>query len=349
MYVAVALALVLIAVAVQLLKVNRRLTAERLRQEQGEREVLLVAELIEGLEGSDWQRTIQSQLGAIVQRGIGRAAALVAVSDSGALELRASAHAEGEPLWESSMDDPGAHRALEARAPVRSGSEAVFLPLLVEGDVIGLLAVRGGESASPALRVAARVCGIGLHEIRRHRKQATLTNTDGLTGLGNHRHFQQVLGVALGQAYLEGEPLAIILMDIDHFKKVNDSHGHLFGDLVLRELAYVLRRSIPAHALAARYGGEELVVVVQGQAALRSGEVAEQLREAVAATAIMDFTNGVQLNVTVSMGVALYQLGEGKNRLIARADEALYTSKREGRNRVTVSQPDDSTVQAPIA
>ncbi len=349
----IGLAIILVAIVsaltVVLLRLQQQLQTERGLRQQREREALLVSDMIEGLEGADWQRSLQGVLSEIVQGEAGRAAALLSLAENGALEVRASAYAPEEPVWDDLMQEPALHQALESQQPVQGTGGAAFLPISGEGETVGVLAVRGGDSHSLVLRAAARVCGVAITEIRRHRKQATLTNTDGLTGLANHRHFQQALGVALGQAYLEGEPLAIILMDIDRFKQVNDTYGHLFGDLVLREIAYVLRRSIPPQAVAARYGGEEMVVMLQGQAAADPLTVAERLRRAIADTAVMEFTSGIKLNVTVSMGVAVYQLGEGKNRFIARADEALYLSKREGRNRVTLSQGEGGTETVPHA
>lgn len=300
------------------------------------REMAAVDTMLEDLIPTDWQRSVQALLGNITETGLARGAALLALTDAGTLEIGAFASAPGESAW-GHVNDSTAQKALEDKAPVSDSHGVLYLPLLEGKEVIGLLALQGASPDSSALGVAAKLGGLALSEIRLNRRQSLLSNTDGLTGLANHRHFQHMLSVALGQAYLEGEALAVILLDIDHFKQVNDTYGHLRGDLVLRDLGNALRRCLPPSAFSARYGGEEFVVLLQGDVARRAGQVAEEIRQAIEAQEVMDFTSGVRLKVTVSLGVALYELGQGKNRLIARADEALYASKRNGRNRVTLA------------
>jgi diguanylate cyclase (GGDEF)-like protein len=332
----------LLAVTTALLVIqHRRYVAAQGRIASLEHERKLVVGLAGAVVGTDWLRSVQGLAGELVRAGVCRSAVLMAVADNGTLEVRAAAYGAGEAAWNPTLDE-SAHEALERAASVQAG-DRLFQPLVEEGEVIGVLALRDSRASETVIDLSARLFTLGLEALRLSQKQATLSNTDGLTGLANHRHFQQTLGVALAQAYLENEPLGIILLDIDHFKSVNDTHGHLLGDLVLREIAYLLRRELPPDALPARYGGEEFVVLLRGQNALRAAEIAEQLRSAVAAHQIFDFASGTKLAVTVSLGVALYELGQGKNRFIARADEALYTSKREGRNRVTVAPPEADT------
>lgn len=315
------------------------LTAEHDRLRQDLRQVTQLSGTV--LPG-DWGRSVQGLVTCLVETGACQAAVLLAVTDSGALEHRASAFAPGARPW---TPEAGAEirRLTDTLEPVQAGPDGHLLPVAEEGELVGVLALRGARPDSPALPVAVRLAGLGLTGLRLSQKQSALSNTDGLTGLANHRHFQQTLSVALAQAYLESEPLALILLDIDHFKTVNDTHGHLFGDLVLRELAYLLRRELTDEALAARYGGEEFAVVLRGNAARHASHKAEQLRAAVAEHQVFDFSSGARLSVTVSCGVAYYELGQGKSRLIARADEALYGSKHGGRNRVTVALPENST------
>jgi diguanylate cyclase (GGDEF)-like protein len=266
-----------------------------------------VTRLVETVDGQDWQGSLQRLLEAVGKIGLGRSASI----------------STEQPLDFDASDGTN------------------YLPLIGGAERIGLLVIEGvapgtNPSDSQPLRVLQALFGLALTSMRLHHKQVALSSTDGLTGLSNHRHFQQALGVMVAQAYLEGVGLAVILLDIDHFKSVNDTHGHLFGDLVLREIGYLLRRSLPESGLAARYGGEEMVVLLKGSDAQRAPELAEQIRAAIAEHEILDYNAGNRLQVTVSLGVACYELGQGKNRLIARADEALYCSKRQGRNRVTV-------------
>ncbi|HWI65957.1 MAG TPA: GGDEF domain-containing protein [Symbiobacteriaceae bacterium] len=318
---------------------HRRTSAERSRLEL---ELKQVTSLPGTVSVGDWMRSVNNLAGALVQSGAAQSVVLMAVADNGALEHRASAHGPGARDWLPGTEE-GVKHVLESVEPTRVGDDGLLLPVVEEGELVGILAVRGARPDSPALPVAVRLAGLGLTGLRLYQKQAVLSTTDGLTGLVNHRHFQQSLSVALAQAYLEGESLALILLDIDHFKTVNDTYGHLFGDLVLRELAYLLRRELPGDAMVARYGGEEFVVVLQGETARKAESVAEQIRASVAEHQVFDFSTGTRLSVTISLGLAQYELGQGKSRLIARADEALYSSKRDGRNRVTVALPENST------
>lgn len=314
------------------------LAANRQASVNAERELQLVADLTARITDTDFQRSIQELAGALVGSGVCRAALLVSLADSGSLEIRSSAHAPGESPWDPA-GDVAVGQALETAARMDTPAGNRYLPIVVDGEAVGLLALRRPTGGHTAQSVAAKLAGLGLMALKRQQRQMALSNTDGLTGLANHRHFQQLLGVALGQAYLQGEPLSIILLDIDHFKSVNDTYGHLLGDLVLREIGYLLRRELPPDALPARYGGEEMVVLLQGESARRAAEIAESFRQVVAGHQVLDFNSGARFSVTVSLGVAAYELGQGKSRLIARADEALYTSKRDGRNRVTVASP----------
>ncbi|HYG58249.1 MAG TPA: GGDEF domain-containing protein, partial [Symbiobacteriaceae bacterium] len=259
----------------------------------------------------------------------------------GGFEQRAAAFAPGESVW--APDEGALQQVCDSRASTRLGRDGWLFPVVEDGEPVGVLAVRGARVETSSLAVAVRIAGLGLTGMRQYRKQTMLSSTDGLTGLANHRHFQQVLSVALAQAYLANEPLTLVLLDIDKFKNVNDTYGHLFGDLVLREIAYLLRRELPPDSVPTRYGGEEMAVVLRGADALSAPEIAERLRRVIEAHQVFDYASGTRLSVTVSLGVALYQLGQGKSRLVARADEALYTSKREGRNRVTVAVPEEST------
>lgn len=325
---------VVVSLGLLLLTLRSR-AAERRRRQLAERELDCVQHLIREITGQDWKRSTQRLAAGLVSRGLCRAAVLMAVSDAGGLELRASAYADGEPSWDPTAET-AVRAARESGTVVRSAG-GLMIPVLEESEVVGLLAVRGALGLSPALEVVARLAALSIAGARQAQRQMAISSTDGLTGLANHRHFQQMLGVAVGQAYLEGEPVGLILLDIDHFKSVNDTYGHLLGDLVLREIAYLLRRELPDNALAARYGGEEMVVLLSGEDAAQVINLAERIRQVIESHQVFDFTSGTRLSVTVSLGVALYQLGQGKNRLIARADEALYASKRGGRNRVSVS------------
>ncbi len=159
---------------------------------------------------------------------------------------------------------------------------------------------------------------------------------DALTGLANRRHAEQSLQHCLQMARRLQQPLALALADLDHFKRVNDAHGHATGDAVLRELAALLRRELPASALAARWGGEEFLIVLPGFDDGASRATLEQLRAAVQAH---DWSRLAEaLRITASFGGARCEAHESDwAPALQRADEALYAAKNRGRNRVCLS------------
>lgn len=169
-----------------------------------------------------------------------------------------------------------------------------------------------------------------LHEqLRNERKRAT---TDALTGLLN----RSALMEKLNHAATDGTgPLSIIMIDIDYFKEVNDKHGHLIGDRVIRFVAQVLMKNIKGRDTAARYGGEEFILLLPHTGTRGAHSVAESIRSAVSNAQLVRADSKQPLGqITLSAGVATLQLNEDIMDLINRADQALYRAKREGRNRV---------------
>jgi diguanylate cyclase len=159
-------------------------------------------------------------------------------------------------------------------------------------------------------------------------------NTDPLTGLANRRSLDDFMRAALIKAMEHDEALSVMLIDIDHFKKFNDSFGHQLGDQVLRLIAGVLKNDLRQADLAARYGGEELIAVLPGTDLSACREVAERIRLTIAERQIVRRTTGEALGkVTVSIGVAQFVLGETVAELFERCDRALYFAKESGRNR----------------
>jgi diguanylate cyclase (GGDEF)-like protein len=168
-----------------------------------------------------------------------------------------------------------------------------------------------------------------------YQKMVMLATTDGLTLLTNHRTFQENLAREVHRALRYGRPLSLVLMDIDHFKKFNDTYGHPTGDLVLREIAGCIRRSLRVNDLPARYGGEEFAVIVPETDQRGALVTAERIRTTVESHLIT--TDKQELHVTVSLGCAeLPANADTPQALIDCADKALYHSKETGRNRVTV-------------
>jgi len=182
-------------------------------------------------------------------------------------------------------------------------------------------------------------------QIRRNRYAAELRQTvtqtlalavtDELTGLYNRRYFDRHLSLMLDKAREQERDMAVMLIDMDFFKAVNDNHGHDIGDAVLREFAQRLKRNIRGVDLACRFGGEEFVVLMPDTDYQQAQGVAERVRQAVADRPFDVSSVGRGLAVTVSVGVALNEgVLDTPEILLKRTDVALYRAKREGRNRV---------------
>jgi diguanylate cyclase (GGDEF)-like protein len=166
-----------------------------------------------------------------------------------------------------------------------------------------------------------------------NREITRLSMTDRLTQLPNRRRLDQTLRDNLELAARYGSDLAVVLIDIDHFKQVNDTHGHLAGDAVLRTIARVLAKQTRSTDMAGRWGGEEFLIVAPQTGLDKAASLAEHLRSIIAGT---DFA-GVG-SKTISLGVAAYSPGDDLNKLLYRADAALYLAKRSGRNRVELGR-----------
>ncbi|MFN4359766.1 MAG: diguanylate cyclase [Hylemonella sp.] len=158
---------------------------------------------------------------------------------------------------------------------------------------------------------------------------------DDLTGLNNRRFIFEVLGQQLALAERHGWPMALLIVDVDHFKRVNDTHGHLVGDQVLRELAACIRSRLRAQDIAGRWGGEEFIVLLPDTDATGATVLAEDLRVAVQQLRCLD-PQGRPLPLTVSIGLHAQPQPTSRQRdeLLAAADQAMYQAKRLGRNRV---------------
>ncbi len=159
--------------------------------------------------------------------------------------------------------------------------------------------------------------------------------TDALTGLFNRRYMETHLATLVEQAAARGKPLAVLILDIDYFKAINDGHGHDAGDDVLREFALRIRKSIRNIDLACRYGGEEFVIVMPETDMAVATMVAERLRRRIASEPFAIQQGARNLDVTISIGIAALD-GPTDNAagVLKRADTALYRAKRDGRNRV---------------
>jgi diguanylate cyclase (GGDEF)-like protein len=158
-----------------------------------------------------------------------------------------------------------------------------------------------------------------------------------LTGLRNRRAFQQQIAVEISRSSRYGVPLGLLLMDVDHFKHINDGHGHAGGDRVLSALGVLLREELRTPDIPARWGGEEFVVALPNTDLAGAGLAAERLRSAIAAATIRH--GNVHIPVTISIGVSALEGGESLETLTERADQAMYAAKVKGRNCVVISEP----------
>ena len=167
------------------------------------------------------------------------------------------------------------------------------------------------------------------------RKVYEAAHLDGLTGCYNRKHMEERIVSELAYAIRHNEPLSVIIVDVDHFKKVNDTHGHLAGDAVLKHMGALVKRLIRPEDILARYGGEEFVIIARGTDVQNAFILAERLRQAVESEAI--HFEGKEIRITSSGGVAsLACCGAQRDRamLLGTADKRLYAAKTGGRNRV---------------
>ena len=223
--------------------------------------------------------------------------------------------------------------ALEPLLP--GATNVAVLPLRIDDEAHGALLVAFGggrrrqvpETTIVALEQAARLIASTIERARLHASLEQLAARDALTGLVNRRVFEETLVREIARSKRTREPLSLVVVDVDHFKRVNDEHGHHVGDEVLRHVGEALGGSVRASDLVARFGGEEFVALLPGCGPADAYNVAENLRAAVAA-------DGPPVPVTASAGVASYptQATDGTS-LFEAADAALYQAKREGRDR----------------
>jgi diguanylate cyclase (GGDEF)-like protein len=242
--------------------------------------------------------------------------------------------------------DPSDDPMLTALFP--RGRNLIVLPMVTERGPVGAMVLEhparlGSRAQQRLVSMLERFTShaeLALRNAWLNEQLERMAATDGLTGVANRRTFGIILEKELDRATRADGPLGLILLDIDHFKRLNDHHGHQAGDLVLRRVAETLVNVARSYDTVARYGGEEFAIIVPGAAAEQSAGVAERMRRAVADIDAVEA-------VTVSAGVAAFPSDGGDPvTLVKRADEALYRSKREGRNRVAISTPGDGSARA---
>ena len=221
-------------------------------------------------------------------------------------------------------------------------SERLDLPLVAAQNDFGVLALFGRGFSAQDVETATLLVGhaaVALENARLHRIVEHEALVDALTGLANRRRAEDALVGELARAERFGSPLAVILADLDGFKGVNDRYGHPTGDAALREFAAVLEQALRAFDVAARWGGEEFMIILPATDAAGAAHVAERIRASFARQSILT-PEATPITSTASFGVAEYPAATSAAALIAAADAALYEAKRAGRNRVaTASAP----------
>ena len=190
------------------------------------------------------------------------------------------------------------------------------------------------------VQAAARVKRLQDELRQRNQELDLLSRTDSLTGLRNRRHVEEYLVRVASLARRNAEPIAVVIADIDHFKSVNDGHGHDAGDAVLREVANRMTSNVRLEDMIGRWGGEEFLAVLPGTPVQGVAELAERLRQVVAEEPCR-LPDGGMVQVTVSLGCAASMLAD-VGTLVRSADAALYEAKESGRNRVVVAALDDA-------
>ena len=223
--------------------------------------------------------------------------------------------------------------------PVSSPHGRIVLPLKAFDGVVGLLSLftRPGTEVNDSqlrlLTILSNQIGIAIHNARLYEESKSFSLHDPLTGLANRRFLEIQLEKNFSLARRYGERFALIMLDVDHFKRYNDTYGHPQGDRLLVQLAELLRREVRRSDYVFRYGGEEFLVILPETSLATATEVAERLRAAVEAEAA----------VTISLGVATLQEDTpDKESLIDRVDAALYSAKRRGRNRLERAEGEET-------
>ncbi|MHB8417106.1 MAG: sensor domain-containing diguanylate cyclase [Myxococcales bacterium] len=250
----------------------------------------------------------------------------------------------GTPLPGAGVRLPDRPAVFDDEAQLRGIQALKIFPLRVGDRVLGTLVAasrRKGAFEEEAVRMAEVVAlqvAEALQRAQLFAEVERMATTDGLTGLVNHRTFQSLFDQRLALARRYRKPLSFILCDIDHFKSVNDGHGHPAGDAVLKGVARLLSALARETDIVARYGGEEFALVLPETDAAAAGSLAERIRAAIEAAPLA--IEGGSLHITLSLGLSTFpEAGDAKQELIDRADQALYTAKRGGRNRWVAAPP----------
>ncbi|HVP06987.1 MAG TPA: sensor domain-containing diguanylate cyclase, partial [Candidatus Acidoferrum sp.] len=251
------------------------------------------------------------------------------------IELIRKVAAMGEPVRIKDIRDREDYHAFSEKARA-----VMMVPLTSHGSSSGLLIAESQvadqfkERDLQMLSIVARSAALALENAELHKRTEELTLIDELTETYNYRYFVQKLQEEKKRALRYNLPLSLIMVDVDWFKKFNDSYGHEVGNIVLKELSRIIKRCIRDVDVFARYGGEEFVVILPQTPQVEASVIGERIREQVEKT-IIDAGPAAKLRVTVSVGVSAFpENGKSQEELVSVADQALYRAKGAGKNAV---------------
>jgi diguanylate cyclase (GGDEF)-like protein len=255
---------------------------------------------------------------------------------------------EGQPVL---VDDVGADTRFDERFDALAGSETrcvLAVPLLAKGKVLGVVELAGGEAARPftpedllTLRTIADYAAIAIDNAQAYERIKELTVVDDHTGLFNARHLYRTLEFEVARSGRYGRPFSVVFLDLDHFKVVNDRHGHQAGSAALREVGELLRRALRSADVPIRYGGDEFVLLLPEADRAQGLAVAERIRAELEGTRFLA-DRGLEVRMTASFGVATHpEDGATPEAVLGAADAAMYRVKQRSRNGVEAGRPKD--------
>lgn len=240
-----------------------------------------------------------------------------------------------------------AHLNEKSKYILSDGGKVGVFPLVGEKSILGCVVAHSSqdklsEKEIDYIEQLAKQSSITIHRANVYAEVLKHATLDALTGLNNRRQFESRLKQEVATAKRQGRPLCAIMMDIDFFKKVNDTYGHFAGDTVLKAVSGLIKSSVREYDIPNRYGGEEFIILLPSTKVDEAYAVAERLRRAVEATTVDvpdEKGNGIAftLKVTISLGVYQYREGDEADELYQNADKALYVAKESGRNRVVIN------------
>jgi diguanylate cyclase (GGDEF)-like protein len=239
------------------------------------------------------------------------------------------------------------HAGFNGPPPVlyHQASSELLLPLVSAGSPLGILVFASQTTSAfpdddiPTLESLADICATAIQNATYFQQVEQMAYVDGLTGVFNRRLFERRIGEEIERASRYASTLSIIMVDIDHFKRVNDECGHLLGDEVLRRVSQIFQQGLRKPDICCRYGGEEFAIILPETSGTKAIHVAEKLRHLVA-----DYEfPGIPRRITISAGVSDFpRCGKTRDLLVQAADDSLYLAKQSGRN--CVISPDSHDI-----